>query len=356
LSGGHGGNLGQLARQSGRAAATLLDFSANINPLGMPAAARAALHAAVDELGHYPDPDCTALRAAIGEHLGIDPARVVAGNGAEQLIWWLPRLVAAQRVVVTAPAYLDYRRAAEVWGCPVQALPLSAADGYRIDLPRVEACARAGDLVWIGQPNNPTGTLLDSAALADVVRRHPAVDWAIDEAFIDFVEGASTATAWGLPNLIVLRSMTKFFALAGLRLGYAVLAEHRAAEFARLLPDWSVNHLAAAAGTALLGDPGLADFSARTRALIGSERARLTAGLRRLGVQVYDGVANYLLLRLGDDQAPAAELAERLLVEFGLALRVCGNYAGLDDRHLRIAVRQPDDNQRLLDAFAAHKP
>lgn len=347
----HGGNLEVLARRSGRAADSLLDFSANINPLGMPAAARAALIAGIDALGHYPDPACTALRAAIGQHLGVAPDQILVGNGAEQLIWWLPRLVDARRVLVTAPAYLDYGRAAEVWQRPLVSIPLLPEDGFALDLGRLSTQLRAGDLVWIGQPNNPTGRLVDPEALRRAVIDHPQVDWAIDEAFIDFVSGTESAVRWELPNLIVIRSMTKFYALAGLRLGYAVLAPARAAAFTRLLPEWSVNSLAAAAGTAILNDPALPEFSQRTRALIGTERRRLTEALRRLGLEVIDSAANYLLLRLPEQAPTAADLAARLLCSEGIAVRVCDNYAGLDARYLRIAVRIEAENRRLLAAM-----
>jgi L-threonine-O-3-phosphate decarboxylase len=348
----HGGDRAALARRSARPAQSLLDFSANINPLGMPAGARAALVGAIDELGHYPDPNCTDLRAAIAAHLGVAPERIVVGNGAEQLIWWLPRLLTARRVLVTAPAYVDYQRAAEVWGRPVESLQLSAADGFALDLGRLSARLQPGDLIWIGQPNNPTGRLLPPELLRAAVIAHPEVDWAVDEAFIDFVGGTGSAVRWEQPNLIVLRSMTKFYALAGLRLGYAVLAPGRAAALTRLLPEWSVNTLAAAAGRALLTDPGLPSFARRTRELIGHERQRLCIALRALGLTVFDSAANYLLLRLPADGPRAAELGSRILLEDGIAVRLCSNYAGLDARYLRVAVRTGAENQRLLAALA----
>ncbi len=318
----------------------------------MPAAARAALIAAVDDLGHYPDPACTVLRAAIGDHLGISAERILPGNGAEQLIWWLPRLLEARRVLVTAPAYVDYQRAAEVWQRRLHSIRLLPEEGFALDLRWLTTQLHAGDLVWLGQPNNPTGRLIDPRALKLVVETHPLVDWAIDEAFIDFVSGAESAVRWELPNLIVIRSMTKFYALAGLRLGYAVLSAERAAAFARLLPEWSVNALAAAAGSALLKDPELEMFAQRTHQLIDGERLRLGEALRGQGLQVFESVANYLLLRIPDAGPSAAELASQLLQSEGIAVRVCSNYKGLDSNYLRIAVRTELENRRLLEAMA----
>ena len=342
---GHGGNLSMLSRIAGRPAAEILDFSANINPLGMPPCARSALLRGIDDLGHYPDPDCSDLVAAIGKHLGIDPARVVPGNGAEQLIWWLPRVVGARRVVVTAPAYLDYARAAAAWELPVRTLPLRADAGFALDPERIGAIAEPGDLVWIGHPNNPTGRLAAPGELRPLIAGPPEVCWAID-----LTPLAQDDTLY-LPNLVVVRSMTTFDALAGLRLGYAVMPAALAAAVRARLPDWSVNTLAQLAGTAILRDPALRGFAARTRALIGEQRALLGRNLAESGFHVHDSAANYLLLRLPERAPDAAAVAHRLLQQEGIAVRVCDDYAGLDRRYLRVAVRGAAENAALVGAL-----
>jgi L-threonine-O-3-phosphate decarboxylase len=353
MSDGHGGNLVALARQSGRPAETLLDFSANINPLGPPAVVRSAIEQALPLLTRYPDPACTELVAVIAEHLGVAPARIVVGNGSEQLIWWLPRIVAARRMLVTAPCYLDYRRSAELWRLPIAAVLLQARDQFHLDPERVARAALAGDLVWVGQPNNPTGRRVDSDALAQAVRTRPDVHWAIDEAFLDFVDDADSMVGRGLENLSVFRSLTKFFALPGLRLGFGVMAPVVATGFGDSLPVWSVGTLAQAVGTAVLKDPELGEFGRRTRELIRTERAWLIGELRGLGLEVVIGEANYLLLRLPQGVPEAVELADRLLREAGIAVRVCNDYVGLDARYLRVAVRQRPENQALVAALAA---
>ncbi len=350
-SGAHGGNRRALAERAGCAPTQILDFSANINPLGMPGPAQAALRDALAELSDYPDPECAALRSAVAAHLGVPPALVLPGNGAEQLIWWLPRLVRARRIVVTAPCYLDYRRAAAVWGLDLQAVPLDAGADFALDPSRLTAAVRDPDLVWIGRPNNPTGRLVDLDVLAALAAARPHTWWAVDEAFLDFVDGADSAAGLGLKNLLVVRSMTKFYALAGLRLGYAVMPSELAAAGRRLLPEWSVSTLAQRAGVAVLTDPALGTFAARTRALIRREREALAGALRGLGARVVDGLANYLLLRLPDRAPAGTEVAERLLCRFGIAVRTCNDYAGLDARYLRVAVRGPADNARLIAAL-----
>ena len=353
IGGPHGGNLVALAAHAGRSPETLLDFSANINPLGAPPAVRSALLGAIDFLDRYPDPACTELTAAIAEHLGTDPARVIAGNGAEQIVWWLPRLLGAKRILTAAPSYVDYRRSAEVWGLPVEHLRLDAADGFALDLSRLTGLVRAGDLVWVGQPNNPTGCLADPNALRAAALSHPQTWWAVDEAFIDFVEGGISAADWGHENLIVVRSMTKLFALAGLRLGYAVMAPRLARGLGALMPPWSVSSLAQAVGAAVLRAPDLPDFVGRTQRVVGQARRGLVQGLSALGADVHEGAANYLLMRLPDGAPAGTAIAERLLLDEGIAVRVCRNYAGLDDRYLRVAVRMPQDNARLLVVLGA---
>ncbi len=351
--GGHGGNLRALALRAGCHPKELLDFSANINPLGMPPAVRAALVDALDALAAYPDPDCTALRAAVAQSLGVAPDRLLPGNGAEQLIWWLPRLLRARRLVVMAPSYLDYRRAAAVWGLQVASVALRVEDHFAVDLPAIAATVRDGDLVWLAHPNNPTGRLLDIEAVAAMAISRPDVWWVIDEAFVDFVAEADSAVRLAQANIITVRSMTKFFALPGLRLGYAILAPPLAAAGRRLLPEWSVGTPAQAAGVAAVTDPTLADFTARTQQLIRAQRALLAAGLRGLGAAVVGGAANYLLWRLPRHAPGAIRVADALLRDARIAVRTCGDYPGLDDRWLRVAVRHADENARLLAGIEA---
>ena len=317
----------------------------------MPVSARAALRAALADLGDYPDPDCSELRSAIADHLEVSPERVLPGNGTEQLIWWLPRLLRARRVVVTAPCYLDYRRAAAVWGLDVAEVLLERASDFDLDPARLAAMVRDGDLVWIGRPNNPTGRLVDLDLLGTLASARPRAWWAVDEAFLDFAAGACSAAGLRLDNLLVMRSMTKFYALAGLRLGYAVLPPELVGAGRELLPEWSVSTLAQRAGIAVLTDPGLAAYAARTRELIRRERTALAGALRGLGATVVDAAANYLLLRLPDTAPDGADLAELLLCRFGIAVRTCDDYVGLGGRYLRVAVRGQADNRRLITAL-----
>jgi adenosylcobyric acid synthase len=351
----HGGNRQALAARSGRDVAEILDFSANINPLGMPPVAAACWPQALAELAHYPDPDSTDLRKAIGLHLGVSPARILPGNGAEQLIWWMPKLLDARRVVVTSPCYLDYHRAAHVWCLGVVEVPLRPEQGFTLQARALADAVQAGDLVWIGQPNNPTGILNPPELLVELARSRPDVWWAVDEAFIDFAGAASSlvAAAAESANLVVVRSMTKFYAIPGLRLGYAVLSEALVDAGRGLLPDWSVSAPAQRVGVEVLREPARERFCSDTLRLIAAERPKLARALRSLGLSVWDASANYLLARLPETTAEAPQLAERLLLGHGIAVRPCGDYSGLDARYFRVAVRVGSENARLVQALEA---
>ena len=347
----HGGDVTHLRQRLGTRSTQLLDFSANLNPLPLPLDICAAVLSSVDELAHYPDPQCRALNAAIAAWLAIDPRWVVSGNGSEQLIWWLPRALQAQRVVLNVPAYLDYQRAAALWELPVVELPLDRERDFALDLATLAATVQPGDLVWIGHPNNPTGRLAELDVLKPLIAAHPKVWWAVDEAFIDFVAAADSALQWQQPNVIVARSLTKIFALPGLRLGFMVMPPALAVRLHAHLPAWSVNTFAQVIGTQILSASWLDDYLQTTRCEIAKQREQLSGALTTLGIRVTSGCANYLLLELPLPLPSAPVIAETLLMQHAIAVRVCTNYNGLNERFVRIAIRSEQENQHLIAAL-----
>lgn len=347
---GHGGNLERLAAAAGLPPAAILDFSANLNPLGPPEWLRPVVSRCVSELVHYPDPDCRALREALARALGVTPAEVVAGNGSNELLYALPRALNPARMLLCTPCYGDYEAAAVAAGVPVAKLPLAPESGFQVDPGRLAAAVAAGDLVVVGTPNNPTGALPDLAALLGVAQRHPAAFFALDEAFLDFLPDTPTAAGRSPQNVIVLRSLTKFYAIPGLRLGCCVAATEVAARIRAVLPDWSVNRIAQEVGRLAVQD---AEYARATRELVGRNRRELAAALGAIpGCTLFPGTANYLFGRL-DGAVRAGELATRLLRRHGIAIRVCDNYDGLDERYFRVAVRTAAENGRLLAAMHA---
>ena len=222
----HGGNIRQLARLAGVDPGRLLDFSASINPLGPPDCLRPAVSAAISGVVHYPDPESEEFVAALAARLGLDPGWIVAGNGSTELIHALVGAFASRRVTLCAPSYVGYREAARAAGVEVALVPLREENGFALDWRDLDGVVRPGDLVFLGHPNNPTGVLLDRERLRACAAAHPRTMFAVDEAFIDFVPGADSALTLigGHPNIVVLRSLTKFYAMPGLRLGFAVAA------------------------------------------------------------------------------------------------------------------------------------
>ena len=347
----HGGDILSASERSGLPPGEIVDFSVNINPLGPPAAVVDALHADVRELERYPDPAYRALRGALAEAHGIASDDVMVGNGATELIYLAARALAPRRAAVFAPCYSDYWRASANAGAEVSGYPGSPDEDFAPNPDALRTAAQQCELVWIGHPNNPSGWLLERDVIRRATEESPRTAFVIDEAFIEFHERIADFTLLGADrprNVIVIRSLTKFFAMPGLRLGFAVVD----AGLRRLMADyqepWTVNAVAARAGEHLYDD---ADYLRRSREVVTEERRFLLAGLKALdGLQVFESHAPFLLLRIGVPGLASAALKERLL-SHGILIRDASNYRGLDATYVRVAVKARGDNERLLEAL-----
>ncbi len=340
----HGGNIAKLAAEAGVPMGELLDFSASLNPLGPPEWFRPLISSLVSSLVHYPDPDCTDLVRAFTERFNVPADEILMGNGETELLYLLPRVLGKRRALIPSPAYADYAAAAGQAGLAVETLLLDEARGFVPDLTAIEAALSGDEALFLGRPNNPTGLMIPAAPLRELARRRPETFFVVDEAFADFTGAESLLSGERPPNLIVLRSLTKFYAIPGLRLG-ALVADRALIERLRaLIPPWSVNTLAQAVGAAALRD---AAYAEKSRGFVAEQREALVRELAKLPMlTVYPGVANFLLLRIDGGALTAPALARRLLSD-GIAVRVCDNFAGLDERFFRIAVRTATENERL---------
>lgn len=345
----HGGNLRRLAERAGVEAHEILDFSANINPLGPPEWLRQVIGARISDLTNYPDPDASALVEAAADHYHAGRDEILVGNGSAELLSYLPRASGASKAVIPVPAYVDYRVAAETAGLKVATLPVCVEDGFAPSISRLEAALSGDEIVILGQPNNPTGTLWPVHDLRALASRWPATTFVVDEAFADFVPGLESLVGARPPNVLVLRSLTKFYAVPGLRIGCAVGSAELVDRVRRFLPPWSVNTLAQAVGEHALRDTS--DYGDRTRQLVTEQRTRLMRELETFeGITVYPGTANFLLVRIDSSGLSAVGLADCLL-RHRIAIRVCETYDGLDARYFRIAVRTEDENSRFCEAL-----
>ena len=338
----HGGDIRTAQAQAGR---EVLDFSANLNPLGMPDGVRRAAEAAVAGAVHYPDPFCRELTAAIAAHDGVRERQILCGNGAADLIFRLALAVKPRRALVTAPTFAEYATALETVGCTVERFALNEANDFAVTEEFLDAIVPGVEIVFLCQPNNPTGQLASPALVRRAAERCAACGavLAVDECFLDFLPDGDRWTAKPLlhedQNLIIFKAFTKLYGMAGVRLGYCLSADAALLEKMRNAGQpWAVSSLAQAAGVAALKETA---YVARVRALIAAQKPKLTAGLRALGLRVIEGRANYLLL-----QGP--ETLGGQLRQKGVVLRGCANYPGLDASWYRTAVRTGPENERLL--------
>jgi len=326
----------------------LIDFSANINPLGPPEWLRAVVSANLSGVVHYPDPESLQLKQAVADRYRCSVEEVLVGNGSTELIYLLPKAMGVDRAVIPVPCYADYATSARINGLELAILPLREDRDFVADPDELESCLTGGDAVYLGHPNNPTGIPLDTAALTGMAARNPSSIFVIDEAFVDLASGIESLAAQRLDNVIVLLSLTKTYAIPGLRLGCALANREMVKRIEALQPPWSVNAIAQAVGCEALRD---ADYVLQSRRFVEERRKELVRGLEAIsGFKVYPGRANFLLVRMDRKDPDAPSLAGRLL-QTGIAIRVCANFEGLDERYFRVAVRTAEENQQLLDAL-----
>lgn len=350
----HGGDVQSVARRYGIPAERLLDFSANINPAGLPA--RAAERLARDArdvrvVTQYPAPDTSELRELLSERLHVPIESIVIGAGADSLIHASVRAMAPRSCLIPIPAFSEYARSCQACGCAIHRVQLDADGGFLLDraFPRV---ARPGDLAILNNPHNPTGVGTCRAEMRERISRlrSAGATVLVDEAFVDFApDMAVTTEAATDTGMIAVRSLTKFFGCAGLRVGYAVAAPHTARSLTLQLPPWPVTTLALNALAEALQDSAyIRDTLARNQ----QARGVLTQALARLGCRVYPPAANFILIRL-PDAFGAAEVRDRLIREHAIIVRDCDSFEGLESaRYLRMAVRKEDENARLIEGLA----
>ncbi|MCJ8013177.1 pyridoxal phosphate-dependent class II aminotransferase [Paenibacillus sp. KQZ6P-2] len=349
---GHGGDLESAAETYGRSG--FLDFSANINPLGPPPGVMKQLEHALSSIIRYPDPGHRALKELLGSRLSLRADQLCIGNGAAECMALILLGLQPRRVGIVEPCFSEYTQLSEQFGAQVQSVFGTRENGWRADVAEIEGLFRSVDLLFIGQPNNPNGIQYELDLM-----RHLAGEaercgtyLVVDEAFIDFIPEAKRQTLLPelerYPHTILVRSMTKFYAIPGLRLGYAAAHPDLVQAMTNKQVTWSVNGLALLAGEACLncGD----SYERDTIGLITEQRRLLTVGLRKLGCEVSEGEANFLLAGL-----PVPWTAERMQTEMGkrgVLIRSCAMYPGLGEEYIRVAVKAQEDNKQLLKVMA----
>jgi len=350
----HGGDIRRIARERGLEASSIIDFSASINPEGP---GPAALEALSDLLGKspllaaYPEPHPGALTRALSSYLGVHEDQIAVGNGSTEFIYLLPRIFAPRSAMVVEPAFSEYARALGLAGAAVRPFFLRPEDGFCLDQAGLEkALAETRpQVLYMANPSNPIGRLESLQTMVRVAAacREAGTLFIVDEAFIDFNESCSLAgVAARSGNLVVLRSMTKFFGLAALRLGYIVAGADLIEDVRKHLAPWSVNALADAAARASLADSA---YIARTRAWLRREALFMKEGLDSLeGLYAYPSSANYFTVRLSKRRGLGAPALGELLLKRRILIRDLSGVRGLGSEYFRVALRRREENALLL--------
>jgi len=339
----HGGDWAGFKREYGYEP---LDFSANVSPLGVPSSVVRAITNAAVEADKYPDPLCRDLSDRIAAYEEVSSDYVICGNGAADIIFRLAAYMKGKTALVTAPTFSEYETALAANGCEVRRYRLSEESGFHVDPGFLDQITDDVDLVFLCEPNNPTGVTSGRGFLEEALKSceaHGAV-LVIDECFNEFIDDPQSASMKkaleNTENLLILKAFTKVFAMAGVRLGYALCSNESIVSGIREAGQpWAVSGLAQAAGIAALGEP---EYIMRLSEMVKRERGFLFEGLTGLGLKVIPGEANYLLFKGPDD------LEDRMREE-GILIRNCSNYPGLGDGWFRTAVRTREDNEILLE-------
>lgn len=326
-----------------------LDFSVNVNPFGMPEEVKAALHNAVEEAGRYPDTMAEKLKGGVSAMLSVPKEYLLFGNGASELFMALIHGLKPEKTVIPVPSFYGYEYAAKAVEGEIVYYPLKEENGFLPDEDFLEVLSENKDLLFLANPNNPTGTFIKKEALTELLsfceRREIRV--VLDECFIEFCENALAFSGMvseveNFPNLIIVRAFTKIFAIPGVRLGYLVCSDISLVEkIKRQLPEWNLSVFAQAAGCACIGQRKWMEKAVED---VRRERQFLTEHLRKGKIKVFPSEANFILIY---SERP---LYQELLAH-GILIRDCENFRGLKKGYYRIAVRSRKENEKLLEAL-----
>jgi L-threonine-O-3-phosphate decarboxylase len=355
----HGGNPSWAATVAGCPPSLILDFSASISPLGPPKTALAAIELQLTTLANYPNPDYPELCQAIASHHDLDSEWVLPGNGAAELLTWAGwEFSKLNTTLLPTPAFGDYWRSLQTFGTKIVARSMMTDDGEIGNLDFALRNLPSGIPHSLGliinNPHNPTGQIYRQDTILSYLKEFELV--VVDESFMDFLPPSEQQSLIPFvaeyPNLVILRSLTKFYSLPGLRLGYCIAHPDRLRRWGSWRDPWPVNSLAAAAAISVLPDT---EFQQQTWDWLVPARDRLFQGLMQIsGLHPYPGAANFILVR---SDRSTTELQTQLLKQHQILIRDCISFPELGDRFFRVAVRTMAENDRLVTALqSTHIP
>ena len=320
------------------------DFSANINPLGMPQSVKTAIVGSIDAYEKYPDVNCTELKNAIAELENIDARNIVCGSGAADLIYKIVQVTAPKKALIIAPTFSEYEKALRSFGCEIEYFYLEEKNDFELS-ENIADRISGMDLMFLCNPNNPVGNIVNHALLQFIIDKCVANKTVIvvDECFMDFVEDSRKYSVKAdYDNVIILKAFTKIYAMPGLRLGYLICKDESLCEKIENIGQcWSVSTVAQTAGAAALAEK---KYIEKTVSYVKKERDFLTANLKKFGFKVYPSKANFIFFRTNFP-------IDKMLLNEKIAVRNCGNYVNLNENFFRIAVRTHKENEILINTL-----
>ena len=345
---GHGGNIFALAERLGCRPEDIVDMSSNINPLGALPGLIEHLRERLERISMLPEVDAHSAARAIASLLAVTEERVLAGGGTSQFIYAAGAALRSRKVLIVGPTYADYADACRLCGLEPDFFLTRAEENFALDLKRLAATLPGYDTVFLCNPNNPTGHLVDHEPLLDLCARHPDSRFVIDESYLPFASAdhGRSMSDCGLENVLVLWSASKIFGMPGLRAGFVVANPPVIARFRRLLPPWSMNSLAQEAVRFLGANPEAVNaFIARTQTYLAEEGHRFRQRLQSDRLILYPSATSYLLIGLPTDRS--ATMVCEALAEHRFLIRNCANFHGLDESFIRIALKDAASNETI---------
>lgn len=344
----HGGNIYKKAKELGLKEDELLDYSANISPLGIPVHIKEAMIQAISGTIHYPDPECSDLKEAIARNDGLEKEWIACGNGGADMLYRLAFGLKPGKVLLPVPAFVEYEEALQAVGSEMEYYYMEK--DFRIKRDILDQITEEIDLIILCNPNNPTGLLTERTLIFDILKKAKEVKATLllDECFLEICVKEQEYTLKPFvekyDNLMILKSFTKLYAIPGVRLGYLISSNEDIIERVnRAGQAWSVSHIAQCAGIAALSEK---TYKQKVIKIVEEERQFLCEALKSLPIILYEGQANYLFFR-----APGVTDLDKRMEKKGIMIRNCSNYVNLGKDYWRTAVKGREDNIRFVQAI-----
>ncbi|MBS1258219.1 MAG: Threonine-phosphate decarboxylase [Candidatus Scalindua arabica] len=349
---GHGGDINKLCDKYDLNPDEIMDFSASINPLGCPESVHKVVSERFDDIRNYPDSECVNLKKTIADKISCNDSNIIVGNGSNELFYLIPRAMKPRQGILMQPTFSEFKDA--LANANVEVVEIVNDDGnFPLINTNLSNLRNIEDgMVFLCNPNNPTGQLTLKSDILELVKRDSNRLIVVDEAFMDFVDDDEKYSvikeAPLIDNLIVVRSLTKFYGFPGLRLGYLVANESIVNKLIQFKEPWTVNTFAQIAGQVAIDD---VEFAVKTRQYVFREKAILYDGLAGIkGIRPLQPSVNFILVKIHNAEITASGIQD-LLIKDNIIIRDCSNFIGLSDKYFRVAVRTRKENQKLLSAL-----